>query len=98
MIASPFDGRNLLQVIPYVFRQLVNNNRVGTWCVLVQQTVGTGNTVLTHNLARVPQGYYATRNSSGGVLFDATTGVAAWTDTSITIRATVAGVYDIWIY
>lgn len=71
--------------------------RVGTTCFLMDRAVGTGDTVLQHALGRIPNAYKAVRNSSGGVLFDATTGITAWTPLTITLRATIAGTYSIEI-
>lgn len=99
MIQTPFSGRNLLQVIPYVFGKILNNARVGTYCVIVQQAfVANTDTVIAHNLGRVPQGYYTGRCSVPCGLFDASTGTAAWTATSITIRASATSVLDVWLY
>ncbi|GAC1478718.1 MAG: hypothetical protein NVS1B6_19960 [Steroidobacteraceae bacterium] len=98
MNASPLGGRNLLQIIPYVNGQVLDNTRIGSWCVLVQRTVNLADTDLLHALGRIPQGYYCTRTSSGGVLYDASDALTSWTTTNVRLRATVAGVYDIWLW
>ena len=84
--------------MPYIIGTLLDNARVGSWAILLQRAIGTGDTSLTHKLGRAPQGYYATRSSSGGVVYDATTGVTLWTKTAIVLRVTVAGTYDLWVF
>lgn len=47
---------------------------------------GAGPTIITHNLGRVPIGYYVTRKSIACDVFDGT--VASWTETVISLEIT----------
>jgi hypothetical protein len=98
---TAFGGRNLAASLLIVNGAILDNTRagLGPFASLVGRTVGTTDTALAHALGRVPNGVAMVfRNSSGGVLYDASTGTGAWTDTSITLRATVAGVYSFLIF
>ena len=87
-------GRNLQAFIPIISGPLLDDARVGTWGVAVARAVGVGDTSLSHGLGRTPNGIIVYRSSSGGVLYDATTGSTLWTDRLIVLRATVAGTFS----
>jgi hypothetical protein len=96
VIQSPLGGRNLLRAI-LNWTTLNNGDNIG---VVGKNVAGaallTTDTVLTHNLGRVPNGYIQTR-SGGGVLRDASDGTASWTATTIKLQASVAGTYSFWV-
>jgi hypothetical protein len=74
---------------------VVDGVRVGTACFCMNRAVGTGDTNIAHSLGRIPNGYKAVRSSSGGVLYDASSGTTLWTPSNIVLRATLAGTYSI---
>ena len=87
-------GRNAQAFIPIITGTLLDGARVGTFEAAVNRAVGTADTSLAHGLGRTPNGVLAYRSSSGGVLYDATSGVTLWTDRLIVLRATVAGTFS----
>ena len=48
-------------------------------------------------LGQIPSRYVQQGATVGGVVFASTTNIAAWTATSITLQATVAGTYRLWL-
>ena len=64
------------------------DNIKGRWVAFNFVSANT-DTTFTHNLGYVPVGYVAMSKSAACDIY---TGVAAWTDTTITLRGTVAGV------
>jgi zona occludens toxin (predicted ATPase) len=82
-----FDGRNLQRALTIVTGPVLDNAKIGT-----------SDTTLPHVLGRVPNGYIMYRSSSGGQVYDASTGESLWSRSSIVLRATVAGTFSVLIF
>lgn len=59
-------------------------------------TTTNADEVITHNLGRVPVGYYLTRKGAAVDVYDGT--LSGWTESEITLRATVAADTTIYIF
>jgi hypothetical protein len=97
---ATLEGRNLLAAIPLVTGPLQDNQHVGTMIACVARNIANANTdtAILHQLGRKPNGYIALRSSAGGVLYDASDGVASWTVAQIKLRATVAGTFTFLLW
>lgn len=93
-----FDGRNLQRALTIVTGPVLDNAKIGPYAALVGRAIGTSDTTLPHVLGRVPNGYIMYRSSSGGQVYDASTGESLWSRSSIVLRATVAGTFSVLIF
>jgi hypothetical protein len=92
-------GRNLEQALIIINTSpILDNSRIGPYVYCAARVFASANTntVFPHILGRVPNGYVMYR-TPGGLVYDASTGITAWTLNSITLRATVAGTYSFWL-
>lgn len=55
-------------------------------------------TVITHNLGRVPIGYYVCKKTASCDVYDGSVGYSAWTVSTITLRNTVGNTVDTVLY
>jgi hypothetical protein len=96
--ATPFDGRNLGRAAFIITGPVIDGAKPGPYAMLKARHIDTTPTVLTHNLGRTPTGYHMVRSHQGGVVFDEDPDESAWSGTSVTLRATVAGTYSILVF
>ncbi len=92
-------GRNLpLALLLINNSPILDNQQVGPFRALVARAINTTDTALSHTLGRVPNGYLLYRAGVAGTLYDASTGIAAWTASSISVRATSSGTYSLLVF
>jgi hypothetical protein len=92
---TPYEGRNFINTAFIVSGTLLDNAAVGPYRLLKGRHIDTTDTVLAHTLGRVPTIYHMVRSRNGGQVYDASTVDADWTASTITLRATVAGIYSV---
>lgn len=76
---------------------LVDNHKIGSFWTLLNRTINTTDTVLAIGLGRTPTAVIVVQNQPGGVVHDGTAHRSDWTPSSVTLRATVAGVYGVLV-
>ena len=76
---------------------LVDNHKIGSFWTLLNRTINTTDTVFSIGLGRTPTAIIVVQNQPGGVVHDGTAFRADWTPSSITLRATIDGIYGVLV-
>lgn len=95
---TSYEGRSSLVTAYIVKGPIVDGGkgvRFGTMGACMNRTfAANADTSCAHSLGRIPNGYKMIRSSSGGVLYDPSTGTTKWSGQNIDLRATLAGTYS----
>ena len=89
-----------LNLIPFrnVLKPLKNGDRSGNGTFLVV-TFGVANsaTVFTHFIGRTPNIYLVVGSQQAGTVYGTSADIAAWTNKTVTLRASATGTYTIYV-
>jgi len=94
---SDRSGPTFLNALGLPITRPLQRGRIGSFYYLGLVAVNTTDTILTHELARVPSIYIAIRNQAGGIVEDGSALGSDWTSSHITLRASIAGTYGILV-